>query len=117
MTEGMWDQKVSTEIVVNIYRNPNAQTHSQTLVVSRNVFTPQTFDFPRVLTHAHLRVIIQAHQKTPKKRREAKDRLGKVVVGAFSAKTGQLEASSQASLFTRRCDDTHDCVRYKCSEL
>lgn len=34
MTEGMWDQKVSTATAVNIYRNPNAQAHSQTLVVS-----------------------------------------------------------------------------------
>lgn len=120
MTEGMWDHKVSAAIAVNIYRNPNAQTPSQTLVVSRHVFAPQTFDFPRILTHARLRVIIQAHKKNKpkkKKRREAKDRLGKVVVGAFSAETGRLEASSQASLFTRRCDDTHDCVRYKCSEL
>lgn len=111
MTEGMWDHKVSTATAVNIYRNLNAQTHSQTLVVSRRIFAPQTFDFSRVLTHARLRVIRQAHKKPQKTERS---RLGKVVVGAFSAETGRLEAWSQASLFTRRCDDTHDCDAVKC---
>lgn len=29
VTEGMWDQKVSTEIVVSIYRNRNAHSFSK----------------------------------------------------------------------------------------
>lgn len=83
VTDGMWDHKASAATAVNIYRNPNAQTHSQTLVASRRVFAPQTFDFSRVRTHAHLRVIMQALKKKTKKNREKQNiDSGKVVVGA-----------------------------------
>lgn len=113
VTDGMWDHKASAATAVNVYRNPNAQTHSQTLVASRRVFAPQTFDFSRVRTHAHLRVIMQAHKKNNKKKPER----SKISTRERSLLERRLEARSQASLFTRRCDDTHDCVRYKCSEL
>lgn len=78
VTEGLGDQKVSAELAVSVYRNRNTQTHSQTLVASRRSLTPQNYDFPRVLTHAGLRVIRQTREEK-RKRLEATDRLGKVV--------------------------------------
>lgn len=60
------DQKVSAELVVSVYRNRNAQTHFQTLVASRCSLTPQTFDFPRVLTHAGQRVIRRTREEEKK---------------------------------------------------
>lgn len=63
IAECMWDHEVSREIVVSIYRNRHAQTHSQTLVASRCLFTPQMSDLTHILTHAGLPMTRQTQKK------------------------------------------------------
>lgn len=69
--EGLWDQKVSAETVVSVYRNPNAQTHSQTLVASRRSSAPQTFDFP-TRSHTCRRACDQTDTWREKKKKGSK---------------------------------------------
>lgn len=73
-------------------------------------FTP---DISHILTLAGLHVVRNDKNEVTGTR---STRDGAQSIGYQHGKEA-VRALSQASLFTHRCDDTHDCVHYECSEL